>query len=55
VRELRALRSIREASNAIFVEPPGLRKTHLSVALAKAAIQAGSALTSSPPTTWFRI
>ena len=30
-----------EASNAIFLGPPGVGKTHLSVALAEAAIQAG--------------
>lgn len=41
VRELQTLRFIHEASNAIFLGPPGVGKTHLSVALAEAAIQAG--------------
>jgi len=41
VRELRTLRFIHEASNVIFLGPPGVGKTHLSVSLAEAAIQAG--------------
>jgi DNA replication protein DnaC len=41
IRELRTLRFIHEASNVIFLGPPGVGKTHLSVALAEAAIQAG--------------
>src|SRR5499425_1746936 len=41
IRELRTLRFIHEASNVIFIGPPGVGKTHLSVALAEAAIQAG--------------
>lgn len=41
VRELQTLRFVHEASNAIFLGPPGVGKTHLSVALAEAAIQAG--------------
>jgi len=41
VRELRTLRFIHEASNVIFLGPPGVGKTHLSVALAEAAIQSG--------------
>jgi DNA replication protein DnaC len=41
VRELRSLRFIHEASNVIFLGPPGVGKTHLSVALAEAAIQSG--------------
>jgi DNA replication protein DnaC len=41
VRELQTLRFIHEASNAIFLGPPGVGKTHLSVALTEAAIQAG--------------
>jgi DNA replication protein DnaC len=38
---LQTLRFVHEASNAIFLGPPGVGKTHLSVALAEAAIQAG--------------
>ena len=38
IRELRTLRFIHEASNVIFLGPPGVGKTHLSVALAEAAI-----------------
>jgi len=41
IRELRTLRFVHEASNVIFLGPPGVGKTHLSVALAEAAIQAG--------------
>jgi len=41
IRELRTLRFIHEASNVIFLGPPGVGKTHLSVSLAEAAIQAG--------------
>lgn len=41
VRELRTLRFVHEASNVIFLGPPGVGKTHLSVALAEASIQAG--------------
>ena len=41
IRELRTLRFIHEASNVIFLGPPGVGKTHLSVALAEAAIRAG--------------
>src|SRR3954452_9885512 len=41
IRELRTLRFIHETSNVILLGPPGVGKTHLSVALAEAAIQAG--------------
>jgi DNA replication protein DnaC len=41
VRELRSLRFVHDASNLIFLGPPGVGKTHLSVAFAEAAIQAG--------------
>src|SRR5690348_17707287 len=43
IRELRTLRFVHEASNVILLGPPGVGKTHLSVALAGAAIQAGQA------------
>jgi len=41
IRELRSLRFIHEASDVILLGPPGVGKTHLRVALAEAAIQAG--------------
>jgi DNA replication protein DnaC len=41
IRELRTLRFVHEASNVILLGPPGVGKTHLSVALAEAAIHAG--------------
>ncbi len=41
IQELRTLRFVHEASNAIFLGPPGVGKTHLSVALAESAIRAG--------------
>lgn len=41
IRELRTLRFVHEASNVIFLGPPGVGKTHLSVALAESAIQSG--------------
>lgn len=41
IRELRTLRFVHEASNVIFLGPPGVGKTHLSVSLAEGAIQAG--------------
>jgi DNA replication protein DnaC len=41
IRELRSLRFIHEASNVIFLGPPGVGKTHLSVALAEEAIRSG--------------
>ncbi|MBS1874252.1 MAG: ATP-binding protein [Acidobacteria bacterium] len=40
VRELRTLRFVHEASNVILLGPTGVGKTHLSVALAEAAVQA---------------
>src|SRR6478752_8289871 len=41
IRELRSLRFVHEASNVILLGPPGVGKTHLSVALAEATIQSG--------------
>jgi DNA replication protein DnaC len=41
IRELRSLRFVHDASNLILLGPPGVGKTHLSVAFAEAAIQAG--------------
>jgi DNA replication protein DnaC len=40
IRELRSLRFIHEASNVIFLGPPGVGKTHLSVALAGSGLGA---------------
>jgi DNA replication protein DnaC len=41
IRELRSLRFVHEGSNLIFLGPPGVGKTHLSVAFAEASIQSG--------------
>jgi len=41
IRELRTLRFVHDASNVIFLGPPGVGKTHLAVALAVEAIHAG--------------
>jgi DNA replication protein DnaC len=41
IRELRTLRFVHDASNVIFLGPPGVGKTHLAVALAVEAIRAG--------------
>lgn len=41
VRELQTLRFVHEASNVLFLGPPGVGKTHLAVALAVQAIRAG--------------
>src|SRR6201992_2689067 len=43
IRELRTLRFVHEASNVIFLGPPGVGKTHLAVALAETSIQSGQA------------
>jgi DNA replication protein DnaC len=42
IRELQTLRFLHEASNVIFLGPPGVGKTHLAVALALKAIECGS-------------
>jgi DNA replication protein DnaC len=41
IRELAALRFIDEAANIVFIGPPGVGKTMLSVGLARAAAEAG--------------
>ncbi len=41
IRELSTLRFIGDAANIVFIGPPGVGKTMLSVALARAAAQAG--------------
>lgn len=41
IRELATLRFVHEASNVLFLGPPGVGKTHLCVALAQEAIRCG--------------
>jgi DNA replication protein DnaC len=41
IRELRTLRFVHDASNVIFLGPPGVGKTHLAVGLAVEAIRSG--------------
>ncbi|MDX3076682.1 IS21-like element helper ATPase IstB [Streptomyces sp. MI02-7b] len=41
IRDLATLRFLDDASNALFVGPPGVGKTMLSVALGRAAVDAG--------------
>jgi DNA replication protein DnaC len=41
MRELQTLRFVHEASNVLFLGPPGVGKTHLAVALAVEAVKAG--------------
>ncbi len=41
IRELRTLRFVHDASNVVFLGPPGVGKTHLAVGLVVAAIREG--------------
>jgi DNA replication protein DnaC len=41
IRDLATLRFLDDASNVLFVGPPGVGKTMLSVALGRAAVEAG--------------
>jgi len=41
IRELETLRFLRDQSNVIFLGPPGVGKTHLSIALAMQVLEAG--------------
>jgi len=41
IRELQTLRFVHEASNVLFLGPPGVGKTHLAAALAVEAVRAG--------------
>jgi|LSQX01.1.fsa_nt_gb DNA replication protein DnaC len=41
LQDLQTLRFVHEASNVIFLGPPGVGKTHLAVALAIEAVEAG--------------
>jgi DNA replication protein DnaC len=41
IEDLRSLRFIEEAANVLLIGPPGVGKTHISVALGHAAVHAG--------------
>ncbi len=41
IREMQTLRFLHDRSNVVFLGPPGVGKTHLSIALAVEAIQSG--------------
>ena len=41
IRELQTLRFLHDQSNVIFLGPPGVGKTHLSIALVMEALEAG--------------
>jgi DNA replication protein DnaC len=41
IRELQTLRFVHEASNVLFLGPPGVGKTHLAAALSVEAVRAG--------------
>ncbi|HEY3942030.1 MAG TPA: IS21-like element helper ATPase IstB [Acidimicrobiales bacterium] len=41
IRDLATLRFVEEHGNALFIGPPGVGKTHLSIALARKAVEAG--------------
>ena len=51
VKELANLAFVAEATNVLLLGPPGVGKTHLAIALALRAIENGTALTWSAPTT----
>jgi len=44
IREMQTLRFLHDHSNVVFLGPPGVGKTHLSIALAVEAIQSGHRL-----------